>query len=136
MSSKKEVATQTISERALATIATVNGVEFTTKRRITVPTLGHNFAAGEVAVALEFVGKLVGMQSKQPGAREGILTYAARVIDLTDGQEKNYVASAVIYSELMQAFPDDSYVGKKLVIKKLPGPSGKRYNRAEILEIE
>lgn len=41
----------------------------------------------------------------------------------------------MILSEINAAFPDETYVGKRLAIEKRPGPSGKRYNSATILEI-
>ena len=142
MAAKREdTPVQTLSERALANLGpsggviTVGGVEFKGTRLVTVPTLSHNFARGEVSVAIEFVTAFVGSPSHMPGAKKDAMTYAARVINLVDGKEYNYVGSTVILSELKQAFPHDGYVGKKVVIRKLSGPSGKRYNSAEIIEV-
>lgn len=142
---KKEIAesrAMTISEQAMSALTTqaveieVGGQKFRAIKRVTVPTLSHNFAAGETTVAIEFLTKFNGQPSKMPGAREGAMTYAARVVNLTTGEVANYVASTVVLSEINQAYPEDSYVGKKLIIEKIPGPSGRRYNRANIVEVE
>ncbi len=131
-----------ISEQALSKLAMqsvevkVGTTTFKAVKRVTVPTLGHDFAKGEKMVAVEFLTKFVGSPTKMLGARPDQMNYAARVIDLTTGEVCNYVGASVVLSEINQAYPDESYVGKKLVIEKIPGPSGKRYNRANIVEVE
>jgi hypothetical protein len=62
----------------------------------------------------------------------------ALVIDLTTGEEMQYIISAVLGSTLAEEYPDHSYVGKSFAVMKLPPDHGrgKRYATFSIAEIE
>lgn len=135
------VATLPLSKQAQAigphmTTLDIGGQTFKVTKRVTIPTLSHDLAKGVVAVAVEFVSEFVESKSKMANAAPDAMVNAARIIDLTTGEVMNYVGGTVVVSEIKQAYPNGSYVGKKMIIKKVAGPSGKRYNRAEIYEIE
>jgi hypothetical protein len=58
------------------------------------------------------------------------------VVNLETGEEAQIVAGAVLASNLAEAYPSDSYVGKCFQITKEPKAKGKRYFTFDIIEIE
>ena len=60
----------------------------------------------------------------------------ARVLNLATGQTEKLLAHSVLKSQLMEAYPDNSYVDKTFQIEKKEKQKGKRYFEWEILELK
>jgi len=60
-----------------------------------------------------------------------------RVTDFTNGEpvKGEIIVPAVLETELKDAYPDDTYVGKTFLLVK-HRPDGKRYNTFEVSEVE
>lgn len=121
----------------------VGGNTFAVVQQVTVPVLKHE--SGEtIAVRLE-----------QPIIEEDQIEYTTdpktgevtdqkykgkinvgRVVELGSGQLFQYVFNAISASELRSAYPNNGYVGKSFLIKKLGVVAGKRYKEVQVIEIE
>lgn len=121
----------------------VAGTEFKVAQQVTVPVLKHD-SDETIAVRIdtpivaedqfdtkidEETGEIVKQTFK------GKIN-VGRVTELTSGQLFQYVFNAISASELRSAYPNDGYVGKCFLIKKLGVVAGKRYKEVQILEIE
>lgn len=62
--------------------------------------------------------------------------HVTKITNLVTGEQNELIVPAVLLSELTDACPDDSYIGKCFAITKLPKREGKRYFPYRILEIE
>ena len=121
----------------------VAGTEFKVKEQVTVPVLkqesGETVAikiTAPILVEDQFDTKIdeeTGEIIKQ--TFKGKIN-VGRVVELTSGQLFQYVFNAISASEIRNAYPDDSYVGKCFLIKKLAVVAGKRYKEVQIIEIE
>jgi len=60
----------------------------------------------------------------------------AKVLNLATGQTEKLLAHSVLKSQLMEAYPNDEYVGKMFQIEKKEKQKGKRYFEWEILELK
>lgn len=121
----------------------VAGEEFKVKEQITVPVLKHE--SGET-IAIQFVQPIIveDQFEYETDKKTGEIidqTYkgkinVARVRELSSGQLFQLVLNAISASEIRNACPNDSYVGRCFAIKKLGTVAGKRYKEVQIIEIE
>lgn len=59
-----------------------------------------------------------------------------RIVDLTDGEEKEIIANSVLKSTLTENYEGESYVGKAFRVIRHAKAQGKRYHTYSIAEIE
>lgn len=125
-------------------------------RRVTVPTLSQKKEA-ESIVYFTITGPMVQSKKaiKQAGSAIGNKAWLIPIIDLMDGNEKNYVLPAILKSQLeddymdgRQTTEDDkgnttvtvegtpTYIGKSFAVQKLPPSTGKRYANLNVAEID
>jgi hypothetical protein len=102
-----------------------------TKRRVTLDTLkvpeGSRIAV-KILCEIKDGKDIPGSKMKRARIMEIAL--------LSSGEVKNMVVAAIVESELTQAYPNNSYVGKCFRITKHGTPAGKRYHTYSIEEIE
>lgn len=60
----------------------------------------------------------------------------AHAINLETGEVCQIIVNSVLQTELQEAFPDDTYVGRAFEIKKFKMANGKRYATFQVAEIE
>lgn len=121
----------------------VAGTEFKVAQQVTVPVLKQD--SGET-VAIKIVAPILvedQFDTKIDEETGEIIKQTfkgkinvGRVTELTSGQLFQYVFNAISASEIRNAYPDESYVGKSFLIKKLAVVAGKRYKEVQIIEIE
>jgi hypothetical protein len=121
----------------------IAGVKYELERRVNVPTLKHDTGetvAFTIILPLETKKNTITEQAKVNGVmqdveRETEIT-VARIIEISSGQEMEYVCNAITADNLLAAYPEHTYVGKTFGIKKLGVVAGKRYKDVEIIEIK
>lgn len=129
----KPTATQTTTDMETGEVRTVG---FRVKRRVTVPVLKLE-PGTELAVRV-----LSGVTESTPN-EEGKTVKLLRValFGETDNREYQIVLGAVLLAQLEDNFPNESYVGKDLLIEKSAGKRGggggkEGYYTYSIAEIE
>ncbi len=117
--------------------ANIGGITYKMKRRVVLALLKH---AVNQTVYIRFEAAIkVGKEIlAKPGAASMGPAQIAVVIDLTTGEEMQYIVSAVLLSTLKEEYPKDAYIGKSFAIHKLPPDTkrGKRYATFSVAEIE
>lgn len=121
----------TVAQASLNTIVAPDGQVFEIKKSVTAPLLQQK--EGTV-VLVEFLTPIA--LGKEIKLKEGVkkdkeTPYIARVRSLMDPEptrQYDFILSAVCKSELEDAYPNASYVGKRFRISKSPDKViGKRY---------
>jgi len=105
-------------------------MKFKRKGAVTLPLLKQQ-ANETIFVTLTspiFTGKKVDEQ-KEPAQ-------LVHVIDLSTGQEMEYIVPTVLEGTLKEKYLDNEYVGMSFEITKFPKKSGKNYHTFEIFEID
>lgn len=145
-----KVSSSAPSTSALAITGTVPTLKVI--KRVTVPTLSQRREA-ESIVYFTITGPMVQSKKsiKQDGQATGQKAWLLPVIDLMDGNEKNYVVPAILKSSLEDDYMegrevDDedavitegtpTYIGKSFAVQKLPNANGKRYAQINAAEID
>ena len=125
------------------TVTLANGMKIKLARQVTVPTLKHE--SGEtIVVTMEskFVSettmekKTVKVKGVDTEIEEEKTIHIARVIEVESGVLFSYVLNAITHDNIMNAYPDHSYVGKTFAIQKLGLVAGKRYKDVNVIEVE
>lgn len=60
----------------------------------------------------------------------------AHVIDMESGEVAQIIVNAILKTELIDTYPNGTYVGKGFEIKKFKPTGGKRYAMIQIAEVE
>jgi hypothetical protein len=102
---------------------------FVKMRAVTLPVipLGKNVEHFFVILTAITIGKKIS-DNKEPAR-------ICNVLDMESGQVAICVAPTVMFNELNNNYPDNSYVGKGFSIMSRPGPSGSKWNHCEIAEV-
>lgn len=121
---------------ALAPIDTAPS-SYKVKKKVTIPTL--KFPPGsricfKITTPIKEGRALKESRAGNPTNKMG----PAQVMEIMspEGELRQLVVATVFRSELDDNYPDEGYVGKWFVVKKLPIAEGKRYSTFEIDEIE
>lgn len=108
--------------------------QFKVKKNVTLPLF--KFGAEPRYFQMDgaiFIGKDVnegaGKTKKEP-------PHMCRVTDLETGEQGEIIVGAVLLGILNENYPDDSFVGKKLAIKKISPEGARKYSLWNVAEIE
>lgn len=123
-----------VQNTARKLIGIAGGKQFTVKRMVTLPLLKH---ADGATVFIRIKGAIfVGKQIKTEGKANEKPADLVNVVELHSGRDMQYIVSAIVKSNLIELYPDDSYIDRCFAIRKGETIPGKRYKGFEILEIE
>jgi len=121
----------------------IGDVVFNAKRAVNIPTLKHE-TGQTVAIRIDqpitektnTVEKTVTLDGEKRIVTEDVKINVARVTEVQTMSQFEYVLNAISASNIKEAYPNDSYVGKWFAIRKGGVVAGKRYKEVQIVEIE
>jgi len=103
----------------------------TTKRQLTMPVL-------KMLLNYWYLLRITAAMQMSTFKKEGDEKAATicPVVDITTGEMKTFLVSAVVQKNIEEQYPDGDYVGKVFLLMKTPKRPGKRYYDFNISEVD
>lgn len=104
-------------------------------RRVTMPSLALKNPGDEKILCIADAMRVSAVKDKSEQKREPATICS--VGDVLTGEMYTYIVPAVVKSNLLRDYPDDSYVGKSFHIKNMGRRNeNQRYNDFSIIEVD
>lgn len=130
------------AEQSQVQAVDVGGVSYEVVQAVNVPTLKHETGQtiaikidGPILVKTNHVEKKVTIDGEIKTVTEAVELSVVRVIELQTGGLFTYPLNAISAANLIDAYPDNGYIGKSFAIRKGGVVAGKRYKDVQIVEI-
>jgi hypothetical protein len=107
--------------------------KFKLAKRVTLPTI--NPGVGEKHI-FRIEDAMRESSYKSPDAEKEKPATVCTVVDIDTGVVSLWIVPEVAKKNIIEAYPENGYIGKYFAVQKLPKRAGKRYFDFEIAELE
>lgn len=123
-------------EAAATPVTAAVGSLFKTVRNVTLPVLPVKIEEPVYITIKDAMRVGKAQKAGKDGAKQMEPATVCTVVDLTSGEVKTLIVSAVVKSIFTDEYPDDAYVGKSFRLVKHAKKEGKNYFNFSVDEID